>query len=559
MVTVIFQALGGLGMFLYGMKIMSEGLQKFAGNRLRHILNMVSDNRFVGCGVGTLITSIVQSSSATSVMLVGFVDAGLMNLTQAVGVVIGANIGTTITAQLIAFKITAYALPVIALGVFIKFFTGHTKWIYLGDVLLGFGLVFYGLSTMSNGLAPLKNEPFFISFLTGFQANTIIGITLCVLTGAILTMILQSSSATVGITMAMAFQGMINFETSVALIMGENIGTTITAQLASIGSNINARRTANAHTLFNTIGVIIIIIFFPFFIEIVQYLTSAIMNFGPADQLVNGVRPNISRYIANSHTLFNIVNAVVFLFALPYLVRMTIWLTPYSEKKEGFEEFRKIKFIDSKYIETPSVALAQARAEIIRMGEAVETMYDDVVRAIKSRKIKDLSKWRRREDMLDNLQKEITKFLVNIMQQPITSEESNEISALTRMANNFERAGDEVEHIARLIERLIEQNLFFSDEGMKDYETISTDVRKFLTIVNTAIREEDTDVIERAKELEILIDRMKEEMKERHLMRLRDGICKVDPGLVMVDLISTFEKLGDLFFNVAQAVAGRRF
>ncbi|NLD36363.1 MAG: Na/Pi cotransporter family protein [Desulfatiglans sp.] len=559
MVTVIFQALGGLGMFLYGMKIMSEGLQKFAGNRLRHILNMVSNNRFVGCGVGTLITSIVQSSSATSVMLVGFVDAGLMNLTQAVGVVIGANIGTTITAQLIAFKITAYALPVIALGVFIKFFTGHTKWIYLGDVLLGFGLVFYGLSTMSNGLASLKNEPFFISFLTGFQANTIIGITLCVLTGAILTMILQSSSATVGITMAMAFQGMINFETSVALIMGENIGTTITAQLASIGSNINARRTANAHTLFNTIGVIIIIIFFPFFIEIVQYLTSAIMNFGPADQLVNGVRPNISRYIANSHTLFNIVNAVVFLFALPYLVRMTIWLTPYSEKKEGFEEFRKIKFIDSKYIETPSVALAQARAEIIRMGEAVETMYDDVVRAIKSRKIKDLSKWRRREDMLDNLQKEITKFLVNIMQQPITSEESNEISALTRMANNFERAGDEVEHIARLIERLIEQNLFFSDEGMKDYETISTDVRKFLTIVNTAIREEDTDVIERAKELEILIDRMKEEMKERHLMRLRDGICKVDPGLVMVDLISTFEKLGDLFFNVAQAVAGRRF
>ncbi len=545
-------------MFLYGMKIMSEGLQKFAGSRLRHILNMVSDNRFVGCGVGTLVTAIIQSSSATSVMLVGFVDAGLMNLTQATGVVIGANIGTTMTAQLIAFKITAYALPIIALGVFIKFFTGHSKWIYLGDVLLGFGLVFFGLSTMSDGLAPLKNNELFINFLTGFHADTIVGIVLCVLTGAVLTMILQSSSATVGITMAMAFQGMINFETSVALIMGENIGTTVTAQLASIGSNINARRTANAHTLFNVIGVIIIIIFFPFFIEIVQYVTGAIMNFGPADLLVNGERPNISRYIANSHTLFNIVNAIVFLFALPYLVKMTIWLTPFSEKNEGFEEFRKIKFIDNKYVETPAVALAQARAEIIRMGEAVETMYDDVIRAIKSRKIKDLSKWRRREDMLDNLQREITKFLVKIMQQPITPEESLEISALTRMANNFERAGDEVEHIARLIERLIEQNLFFSDEGMKDYETISTEVRNFLSVVNSGIRDEDKNVMERAQELEILIDRMKEEMKERHMMRLKSGICKVDPGLIMVDLFSTFEKLGDLCFNVAQAVAGRK-
>ncbi len=558
MVTVIFQALGGLGMFLYGMKIMSEGLQKFAGSKLRHILNMVSDNRFVGCGVGTLVTGIIQSSSATSVMLVGFVDAGLMNLTQAVGVVIGANIGTTITAQLIAFNITAYSLPIIALGVFIKFFTGHSKWIYLGDVLLGFGLVFFGLSTMSGGLAPLKNEPLFISFLTGFHADTTIGIILCVLTGAVLTMMLQSSSATIGITMAMAFQGMLNFETSIALIMGENIGTTITAQLASIGSNINARRTANAHTLFNTIGVIILIIFFPLFIDLVQFVTGTVMNFGPADQLVNGEHPNISRYIANSHTLFNIVNAFVFLFALPYLVKMTIWLTPFSEKGEGFDEFRKIKFIDSKYVETPSVALVQARAEIIRMGEAVETMYDDVIMAIKSRKIKDLSKWRRREDMLDNLQREITQFLVKIMQQPITPEESTEISALTRMANNFERAGDEVEHIARLLERLIEQNLFFSEEGMKDYETISIEVRKFLTLVNAGIRNEDTDVIERASELEILIDRMKEEMKERHMMRLRDGVCKVDPGLVMVDLFSTFEKLGDLFFNVAQAVAGRK-
>ncbi|NLA74569.1 MAG: Na/Pi cotransporter family protein [Deltaproteobacteria bacterium] len=559
MLIVAFHALGGLGMFLYGMKIMSQGLQKFAGNKLRLILNMVSDNRFVGCGVGTLVTSIIQSSSATSVMLVGFVDAGLMGLTQATGVVIGANIGTTVTAQLIAFNITAYALPIIALGVFIKFFTGRTKWIYLGDVLLGFGLVFFGLFTMTDGLAPLKENELFTSFLTGFQAGSVGGIILCVLTGAVLTMILQSSSATIGITMAMALQGLLNLETSVALILGENIGTTITAQIASIGASINARRTANAHTLFNIIGVIIIIIIFPFFIDIVQYITGVIMKSGPADMLVNGEFSNVSRYIANSHTLFNIINTMIFLVFLPYLVKLATWITPCSDEKEGFEELRKIKYIDSKYVETPAVALAQARAEIIRMGEAVEIMYDDVVRAIKTRKIKDLSKWRSREDTLDSLQKEIIRFLVNIMQQPITSEESKEISALTRVVNNFERAGDEVEHIARLIESLIEQDLFFSVEGMKDYEAISTEVRKFLTLVNEGVRDENIDVIKRADKLEILIDRMKEEMKEKHLMRLRDGVCKIDSGLVMVDLISTFEKLGDICFNVAQAVAGRRF
>jgi phosphate:Na+ symporter len=519
---------------------------------------MVSNNRFVGCGVGALVTSIIQSSSATTVMLVSFVDAGLMTLTQAVGVILGANIGTTITAQLIAFRITAYALPAIAAGALLKFFIGRRKWIYVGDVLLGFGLIFFGLATMKAGFAPLKDSESFISFFTRFSANTFGGIIICVMVGTALTMILQSSSATVGITMALALEGLLSYEASVALILGENIGTTITAQLASIGANINAHRTANAHTLFNLFGVVIIILFFPFFLKLVYFVTGNVMQFGPPDIIVEGERPNIARYIANSHTLFNVVNAIIFLFLLPYLVKVAIWITPRKEEELTLDEFRHIKFLDNKFVDTPSVALAQARAEIIRMGEAVLIMYDDVIKSLNTRKIQDLSKWRKREDTLDILQKEITRFLVQVMQKPIIPEESKEIASLTRMTNNLERAGDEVENIAELMEELFEQNLFFSEGGTRDYETIASRVRNFIVFVVMGIERDDKEIMPEAEEMEKEINLMREDMKSNHLMRLQSGICTVDPGLILVDMLTAFEKIGDFCYNIAQAVTGTK-
>ena len=556
MTTIIFQSLGGLGLFLFGMKIMSEGLQKVAGNKMRQILALVSNNRFVGCGVGALVTSIVQSSSATTVMLVSFVDAGLMTFVQAIGVILGANIGTTITAQLIAFKITAYALPAIAGGVLLKFFVGRRKWVYVGDVLLGFGLVFFGLATMKAGFAPLKNDPTFIALFTKFNADNVGSIILCIMVGSALTMILQSSSATVGITMALASQGLLNFEACVALILGDNIGTTITAELASIGASINAHRTARAHTLFNVIGVINIIIFFPFFLKLIVWVTSTFMDIGPPDLMVNGQRPNISRYIANAHTGFNVVNGMFFLLVLPYLVKAATWLTPHKKEDKELDEFRRIKFIDSRYIDTPDVAIAQARAEVVRMGEAVEKMYDDVVHSLKERKLKELSKWRKREDTIDNLQKEIIQFLVQVVQRPISAEESKEVASLMRMANNLERAGDGIENIAELLEELIEQDLHFSEGGLHDYEVISTEVGKFLALVVEGIRREDKEIMPLAQELEDEIDRMREEMRGNYIMRLQSGVCTVDPGLILVDMLTAFEKIGDFCYNVSQAVAG---
>ena len=556
MTTIIFQSLGGLGLFLFGMKIMSEGLQKVAGNRMRQILAMVSNNRFVGCGVGALVTTIVQSSSATTVMLVSFVDAGLMSFIQATGVVLGANIGTTVTAQLIAFQITAYALPAIAAGVLLKFFVGRRKWIYVGDVLLGFGLIFFGLATMKAGFAPLKDHPSFVALFTRFNADDIVSIQLCILVGTVMTMILQSSSATIGVTMALASQGLLNFEASVALILGDNIGTTITAQLASIGASINARRTARAHAIFNVVGVVFIVLFFPFFLKLVIWMTSSLMDIGAPDLLVGGERPNIGRYIANAHTAFNLVSALFFLIFLGYLVRVTSWLVPEKKAERDLDEFRHIKFIDSRYIDTPDVAIAQARAEVVRMGEAVEKMYDDVVYALKERKLKELSKWRKREDTIDHLQKEIIQFLVQVVQRPISEEESKEVASLMRMANNLERAGDGIENIAELLEELIEQNLQLSDGGLHDYEVISSKVGKFLAVVVEGIRNEDREIMPLAQELENEIDRMREEMRGNYIMRLQSGACTVDPGLILVDMLTAFEKIGDFCYNVSQAVAG---
>jgi len=553
---VIFQSLGGLGLFLFGMKIMSEGLQKVAGKKMRQILAMVSNNRFVGCGVGAIVTSVIQSSSAATVMLVSFVDAGLMTLTQAIGVILGANVGTTITAQLIAFNITEYALPAIAAGVLLKFFLGRRKWVYMGDVLLGFGLVFFGLATMKAGFAPLKDSPAFISFFTRFNADNLSGIFLCVLAGSILTMILQSSSATVGITMALAIEGLLGFEASVALILGENIGTTITAQLASMGTNVNARRTANAHTLFNVIGVLLIILFFPLFLQLLEWLTSSFLGIGPPDLVVGGEKPNIARYIANSHTMFNLVSAVFFLLILPYLVKATIWLTPHKKEEEELDELRHIKYLDTKFVDMPSAAIGQARAEIVRMGEAVQVMYDDVIKSFKERKFKELSKWRKREDDLDNLLREIIQFLVHVVQKRISPEESKEITSLMRMANNLERIGDAIENIAQLSEELIEEDLYFSEGAVCDHGLISTEVRRFLDVVVEGIRTEDKEIMALAQKLEDNIDRMREEMKGNHIMRLQSAACAVDPGLVFVDTLTAFEKIGDFCYNIAQAVAG---
>jgi phosphate:Na+ symporter len=555
MQAIIFQTLGGLGLFIFGMRLMSDGLKKVAGKKLRAGLSAVSSNRVIACITGTVVTMMVQSSSATTVTLVGFVDAGLMTLTQAVGVVLGANIGTTVTAQLIAFNISSYAPPIIALGVLLRFFFASRTWQQWGEVLLGFGILFFGLSTMKAGLAPLKEDPSFVTFLTRFQAQDLNEILLCVLAGAALTMAVQSSSATVGITMALASQGLLSFEGSVAMILGENIGTTITAQLASIGSNVSARQTAMAHTLFNVLGVAFIIIIFPYFVDIVTYVTSGIFGVASPDFVLGGEKPFISRYIANAHTFFNVINAILFLFFLPYLVRLAVRLTPRG-KREVPGEIYHIKYLDRRYLDAPEVALVQAKQEIIRMGEETRTMFDKVIGCLKIRNANTLIKWREREGVLDNLQKEIVDFLVKVMQENIVIEQSKEITSLLRMTNNIERIGDELEDIAEALGTMIDEKLFFSEQAILDYVAITSKAREFLVLVLDGIRENNKEIMPEAVRLVESINQMTENMRLSHHDRLVEGTCEIDRGMIFIDILNAFEKMGGFCYNIAQAVAG---
>ena len=553
---VIFNTIGGLGLFLFGMRMMSESLQKVAGDRMRTILETVSANRVVACITGTVVTALIQSSSATTVMLVGFVNAGLMNLVQATGVALGANIGTTVTAQLIAFKVTDAALPAIAVGVGLRLFAKRRRTREIGGALLGFGLLFFGMVVMKMGVSPLKDSPVFVDFFTRFEANNLSGIILCILVGAGVTMLLQSSSATVGLTITLATQGLLSFPGAVALVLGDNIGTTITAELSSIGTDVNARRTARAHTLFNVLGVTYMVFLFPYFVDLVTWTGGALLNLGPPDALVGGEKPDIARYIANAHTLFNIVNAMVFLALLRVLVRVTEFITPTKDKGEELELY-KPKYLDPHFIDLPTVAIKQARQEVVRMGDISGDLLSGVVTALEGRKMKELGGWRRKEDALDNLQREVTNFLVQASQREISLEESKEISSLIRMTNNFERIGDSAENIAELIEEMIENDLHMTEEGIQDFREISTHTITFVTTLVDRLKSgAAASFLEEARKYEDSIDFMREDMREKHLMRLRAGSCTLDPGLIFTDMLNHFEKIGDYCFNIAQSAAG---
>lgn len=555
MTGVFITTLGGLGMFILGMKMMTDGLQMAAGKRIKIILSAVSSNRVVGFFTGAVVTAMVQSSSATTVMLIGFVTAGLMTLQQAVGMILGANVGTTVTAQLIAFKLTELALPAIAIGVVMKYFTQQRKTRYIGEIVLGFGLLFYGMTVMKLGLSPIKSDPAFLDFFTKFDPSSVGGLLLCVVVGAGLTFMVQSSSATIGLTMTLASQGLLTFPGAMALVLGENIGTTITAQLATLGSNnINAHRTAHAHTMFNVLGVGLILCVFPWFIQLVDTFTQALGS-GPVDQVVGDDMVNIARYIANGHTLFNVINAFFFLLVLPWLIKVAIWLSPKEE--EDIDYYRLPSFGD-RLIDTPIAAIVETRSEILRMAETAKYTFRKTVKRLKDRDYKKLSKWRQVENHLDDMQHELVAYLTRIYQSGVSESEAKELSSLMRMTNNIERIGDSVENIAQAIEDMIETNRTFTEQAMADMDKLVDKVAEFMDLITSAMRQRPANFMNRADSLENAIDAMREKYRDDHIQRLRSSECGIDQGLVYVNLLTNLEKIGDYCFNIAEAVAGKK-
>lgn len=548
---VIIQTFGGLGLFILGMKMMTDGLQASAGQKIRRILEAISSNRIMGCLTGAGVTAIVQSSSATTVMLIGFVSAGIMSLQQAVGVVIGANVGTTITGQLIAFKLTEAALPAVALGVGLKYFSKKRKFRYIGDIILGFGLLFYGMEVMKDGLSPIKSDPQFIEFFTRFNTGTLGGILLCVFMGAILTVAVQSSSATIGLTMALATSGLLSFPTAIALVLGENIGTTITAQLSTIGSNSpEAHRTANAHTIFNVVGVGIILLIFPWFIEIVETVTLKIGT-GPVSEAVNNEYVHVSRYIANGHTLFNTINAVIFLIFLPKLIQLTVLISPKPSKSK---ELYKLPQFDASYIDSTIGALAKVRGEIIEILEFTRSNLKRTSRCLTIRDDDILEDRDAIEQHLDDAQKLIIRYLTTIYQGEVNEPEAQEISELMRITNNIERIGDSMENVSKLLERIYDNKFEFSEQARQDLVDISEQVNRFMDLIVQELHEKTDGFYQKALAFEDLIDQMRENMRYQHIERLRAGQCSVDVGVYFIALVSHYEKMGDYCYNIATGV-----
>ncbi len=550
-IGILIQTLGGLGLFILGMKMMTEGLQATAGQRIRKILEAISSNRFVGCLTGAGVTALVQSSSATTVMLIGFASAGIMTLEQAVGVVIGANIGTTITGQMIAFKLTKAALPAIAIGVCLKYFSKKRNWRHIGDIVLGFGLLFYGMTVMKHGLAPIKSDPQFIEFFTKFNTDSIGGILLCVTMGTLLTVAVQSSSATVGLTMTLAASGLLTYSTALALVLGENIGTTVTAQLSTIGShNSEAHRTANAHTIFNVVGVGIILLIFPWFADIVEFVTQQ-MGAGSVTETVNGEFVNVSRYIANGHTIFNVINAVVFLIFLPKLVQLTILVSP--KPKKAIERYKLPQF-DTSFIDSAIGALARVKGEIINNAQFAQTNLKKTSSCLKVRDDDILGEREAIEEHLDETQKVIIQYLTSIYQGEVNEPEAKEISEMMRITNNIERLGDSMENVSKILERIYDNNIEFSEQAKEDLIKISDEVDRFFELVINEMQEKTDGFYQRALAFEDRIDQMREQMRFHHIERLRAGDCSVDAGVLFIALVSNYEKMGDYCYNIATGV-----
>lgn len=554
---LIFGLFGGLGLFLFGMKVMSEGLQKVAGDEMRRILSALTNNRFIGALVGIAMTAIIQSSSATTVMVVGFVNAGLLSLVQSLGIVLGANIGTTITAQIIAFKITGYALPAIGFGVGLKLFSRNKKYIYIGEIILGLGLLFFGLSTMQVAFNPLKsNEDFHQLFLLVGHYKL-----LGILIGALLTFIVQSSSAMIGITLALASSGLLSFEASVALILGENIGTTLTTNLAAMGTSLAARRTAFSHFLFNVIGVIYMLILLPVFMQLISSLTPGNADFviQTQAQAVSfaaeiGDKPYIARHIANTHTLFNVINAIIFLPFIGFLAKISTLMIRGEETHDDFQ----MKYIDDRVLNTPPVAIGQARRETRRMAQIALEMVEETNLFLNDGDFKRIRSLEKKEEQVDILQREILRFLVKLSQKSISAKTSETISTLMNMADDLERIGDHCENIWQLGIRKVEEKIAFTHLGEKEVGMIAQKTCNFLQFVIAAMDGGDQTIGAKSIELEDEIDALEKRLRSNHIARLNTGECTVSPGLIFIDILNNYEKIGDHTYKLSEAIIGEK-
>lgn len=524
---IALPVLGGLGLFLYGMNLMGNGLQKAAGSRLRKLIEVLTNNRFMGVLVGIIVTMIVQSSSATSVMVIGFVNAGLMTLTQAVGVIMGANVGTTVTAQLIAFDIIKYAPLAIAIGVAYWIASSKKKHKDTAEILIGFGLLFIGMDMMSTGLAPLADNQIFVNMMVNLN-NPIVGM----LAGVVLTTVFQSSSAAIGLLQALAGQGLVTMNMSFPVLFGENIGTTTTGLISSLGANKTAKRAAIIHFLFNLVGTII-------------FMTVLRM---PIQALVVRITPyDVKRQIANAHTLFNIINLIIQFPFAGLLVKAAQFLVPGEDKAAAKASI----YLDERIIETPSIALGQVNKEINRMGDLVLNNLILANEVFSDEKYSGIELVYEQEQLINKIEKEITDYLVKLSKASLSEKQNAEINILFYTINDIERVGDHVENIVELSEYKLKNNLSFTRDAIDElHEMFEACIAAFSKTM-IAFETGNELIAREVLVIEDKVDMLESKNRANHIDRLSKMECETGPGIVFLDAISNLERVADHSVNIA--------
>jgi phosphate:Na+ symporter len=546
---MIFGTVGGLGLFLFGMGLMSDGLKKVAGQKLKSLLEALTKHRVIAVIIGALTTCLIQSSSATTVMTVGFVNAGLLTLKQALCVVLGANVGTTITAGLVSvlavFKITNYALPVVGVGFLINVLGKTQRARSIGQVMIGFGILFLGIHFMKEAFDPLKDSQGVQEALIWLGRNPL----LAVLAGTVITMLLQSSSASIAIIQMLAFQGAFGtdwplvLQVAIPFILGDNIGTTITAQLAALRSSRNAKRTAMGHTFFNVIGVayMLPLVWSGWFSHAVEWLS-------PGELGQNTIMSNI--FFA--HFMFNTFNTIVFLPFIQGLAVVVVKILPVTE----IELAQKPVVLEKHLLNTPVIALEQTKREIVRMAQTAKKAVMRSIDGIVDNNRKELGSVRDIEDFIDILQLEITSYLTALSRRNLSDEVSTELPVLLHTVNDLERVGDHAVNIVEIGERKIGQKLSFSDSALDEANELRKEIEQMCDNIIAALKDNDKEEAKLALVHEDNLNRMQIEFRRSHVERMSGGVCSAQAGLIFIDLVDNIEKIGDHLTNIAQAIIG---
>lgn len=538
----IFNLIGGTALLMYGVDKLGDGLEKASGNIMKKILSVLTGRLMSAFAVGTILTAIVQSSTAITVLTVGFVNSGLMKLSQAIGIIYGANIGTTITAQIFAasysFKLTAYALPVLGLGFLISYVAKKQAIKSAGSAIMGFGMMFQGLALLNSGKDFLSHNETVKYFFNNFATIPVVGILL----GIAVTALIHSSSATVAFVMILGQAGLLGadphtaLQTAICIMLGDNIGTCVTAQLASLKGNVNARRTAWAHTLYNVIGVLLAWLLLPYFVSMIQYITSLLMN-----------TTSITVQIANSHTVFNVISAAIFLPFTKIYVRFLETIIRDRKKDLGAPVY-----LDRLLLDTPIAAFMAALQEIIRGMEISRHMVSTFMKSILKKDESILASIEADETAVNRIQKDTIQYTVDLARQTLNEQMSKLVPVMINSVNNIERIGDHAVNLASLSKAYIDNKLVFSEQAIEDLIKIHSFIEEMFDSTILSLREDDASAAYDAIQIEGKIDELCHKIQTEHIQRLEAGTCSIESGVIYLDIISYFERVADHIYKVSQ-------